>query len=77
MIEKLQQEKGNVDPKFKNNHKLTTSTTPVDYADIFLPFSRNIQGNKEMISFEKITKWKNLKVVISGDFQGGTCYPCF
>ena len=33
-----------------------------------------MQGNKYMISFQKVTKWTNLKAVIYGACQGGTCY---
>ena len=36
-----------------------------------------MKGDKEMISFERITKWKFLKVVLSGADQGGTFYPGF
>ena len=70
-------EEGYVDPKFKKNHKLTTSKTPEYHAENFLPFSRNMKGNKEMISFEKITKWEKLKAVFSGAGQGGNCYNDF
>ena len=30
-----------------------------------------------MISFEKMTEWKNLKAVLSGAGKGETCYPDF
>ena len=36
-----------------------------------------MQGNKEMIDFEKMKKWIILKVVISYSGQVGTCYPDF
>ena len=77
MLENMKWEEGYVDPKFKNNHKLTTSKTPEYHAEKFLPFSRNMKGNKEMISFEKITKWEKLKAVFYGAGQGGTCYNDF
>ena len=34
----VQQEEGHVDPKLKKKHKLTTSTIPEGYADMFLIF---------------------------------------
>ena len=36
-----------------------------------------MKGYKEMVSFEKIVKLKNLKTVLSGAGQGGTCYTDF
>ena len=77
VIEKVQQEEGYVHPKFKQSHKLTTSTTPKDYADIFLPFSRNMQGSKYMIIFEQMMKWKKLKAVLYGAGQGVTYHHYF
>ena len=41
VLEKAQMVEGNADPRFKKNHKLATSKTPEDYAENFLPFSRN------------------------------------
>ena len=66
MLDKVQWEEGHVDPKFQKNHMITKSTTPEDYADIFLPLSRNMKGKEEMTSFGKIKKWTSLKAVISG-----------
>ena len=77
MIGKVQWGEGYVGPKFKKNHNLSNSAIPEDYAETFLPLSRNVQGNKEMMIFEQMTKWKNLKASISGAGQGGTCYPNF
>ena len=61
----MQREERHVGPKFQKNHKLKKSTTPGNYAEIFLPFSINMEGNEDMVIFGKITKWTNLKAVIS------------
>ena len=58
-------------------HRLTLPITPEDYAENVLPFSRNMEANKEIIRFEQMTNWKNLKAVLSGSGQVGTCYPDF
>ena len=53
------------------------STTTEDCYYNFLPLSRNMWVNKEIIIFEKIKNWTNLKAVLSGAGQVGTCYPDF
>ena len=77
MLGKVQQEWGHVDPRFKNNQKLTITTTSEYYSDIFQYFSKNIQVNKEMIISEKKKSLTNLTEVFSGAGQGVTCYTYF
>ena len=64
VLEKFQQEEWHVDTKFQKNQNIKKSTKIEDYSDIFLPFSRTMKGNEEMVRFGKMTKWTNLKAVI-------------
>ena len=48
LTEKLPRETGCIDPKVIKKSKLTTETRPEEYADIVLPFWKNIQGGKKV-----------------------------
>ena len=41
---------------------------------LLLPFGKNQQGTKEMVSFELLTKWTNLNATLAGAGKGGTYY---
>ena len=63
-----------VDPAFIANHNLSHKTKPEDFVVLFLPFGKNQQGTKDMVSFELLTKRTNLKSTLEGAGKGGTCY---
>ena len=48
--------KGCVDPEFVAKHHLSHKEKPEDFVGLFLPFGKNQQGKKEMLSFELLTK---------------------
>ena len=70
--------KGCVEPAFIAKHHLSQKPKPEDFVGLFLPFGKNQQGKKEMVSFELLTKWTNLKAILAGAGKGGTYYTdCF
>ena len=70
----VKREKGCINPEFIEKHNLGPSTTPPEYANIFLPFKTNIIGTKEYPSFQQFTKWTNQKAHHSGASEGSTGY---
>ena len=66
--------KGCVDPSFIAKHHLSHKTKYEDFVGLFLPFGKNQQGKKEMVSFELLTKWTNLKATLAGAGKGRTYY---
>ena len=51
---------GCVNPDFAKKPTLWSQTRPEEYAEIFMPFKKNLQsGRKDMFSFEQITRWKS------------------
>ena len=69
--------KGCVEPSFIAKHNMSHKTKPEDYVGLFLPFGKNQQGKKEVVSFELLTKWTNLKATFAGAGKGGTYYTDF
>ena len=63
-----------MDPAFIAKHNLSHKTKPEDFVGLFLPLGKNQQGKKEMVSFELLTKWNNLKSTLAGAGKGGTYY---
>ena len=70
--EKLPRETGCIDPKVTKKSKLTTETRPEKYADIVLPFWKNIQGGKERLSFCQLKDWTNTKALLADAGKDGT-----
>jgi len=70
---------GNIKPEFVKMHKLTPESRPDEFASIFLPFAKNVPKGqkKEMISFELLTKWTNLKATLANAGQEKGLYPEF
>ena len=66
--------KGCVDPEFIDKHHLGHKIKPEDFVGLFLPFGKNQQGKKEIVSFELLTKWTNLKATLVGEVKGGRYY---
>ena len=54
--DEVRREKGCVNPEFIQKFNLSPSTTPSQYADIFLPLKTNIIRTKEYPSFQLFTK---------------------
>ena len=76
--EKHRRESGCVDPKMIKKFKLTAESRPEDYAEIVLPFNKNVQsGKKEMLSFCQMKNWTNCKASLADAGRDGTCYPDF
>ena len=75
--EKIKRETGCVDPKVIKKYKLTTNTRPEEYADIVLPFKKNMQGGKEQLSFRQLKDWTNIKASLADAGKDGTCYRDF
>ena len=69
--------KGCVDPAFIAKQNLSHKTKPEDFVGLFLPFGKNQQGTKEMVSFELLTKWTNLNSTLAGAGKSGTYYIDF
>ena len=63
-----------MDPAFIAKYNLSHKTKAEDFVGLFLLFGKNQQGKKEMVSFELLTKWTNLKATFSGAGKGGTYY---
>ena len=63
-----------MDPEFIAKHNLSHKKKPEDFVGLFLPFGKNQQGKKEMVSFELLTKWTNLKAKLEGAGKGRTYY---
>ena len=61
-----------MDPAFIAKHNLSHKTKPEDFVGLFLPFGKNKQGTKEMVIFELLNKWTNLKATLAGEGKGGT-----
>ena len=64
--------KGCVNPEFISKHNMIHKKKTEDFVGLFLPFGENQQGTKEMVSFEFLTKWTNLKETLVGAGKGGT-----
>lgn len=77
MTESSPQTDGTIKPEFIKKHNLNPNTLPEAYTDIFLPFSKNMQQGKEMISFKQLTRWTNKKAILAGAGRGGTIYKDF
>ena len=61
-----------------SNHKLSPDSRADEFSEVFLPFSMNEPDvNKEMVSFELLTKLTNLKATITNAGPGGVCYHDF
>ena len=69
--------KGYVDPDFVAKHKLKIETTPKGHTEIVMPLKNNTFGNKDIMSFEMITRWSNMKFTLSGSGKGVTLYQDF
>ena len=63
-----------MDPAFIAKNNLSHKTKPEDFVGLFLPFGKNQQDTKEMVSFELLTKWTNLKETLAGTGKGGMYY---
>ena len=63
-----------VNPVFIAKQNLSHNTKPEDFVGLFLPFSKNQQGKKEIVSFELRIKWTNLKATLAGAGKGGMYY---
>ena len=74
LFDKETRRKGCVDHAFTAKHHLSHNTKPEDFVGLLLPFGKNQQGKKEMVSFELLTKWTNLKATLTGAGKGGTYY---
>ena len=79
--ETLMREKGCVNPKWMQEHKLDLQTTPEEYMDLFMSLKKNKQkvktgGKKEFLSFELLAMWTNQKAYLSGAGPNGSCYQC-
>ena len=48
---------GYVNPNIQGRQKLAPKTAPVDCANMLLPITKNMQGKKEIISFQKLAQW--------------------
>lgn len=68
---------GSIRPEFVKKHIITPSTRPDEFARLFLPFKKNMVDRKEMVLLELVTKWTNMKVILAGAREGGTCYRDF
>ena len=67
---------GRIDPCFREKHKWTSQSYPHEFVEPFLLLKNNMsinEGKKEdMISFDLLIKWLNLKALISNTGQVGT-----
>ena len=63
-----------MDPAFISKHHLSHKTKPEDFMGLFLSFGKIQQGKKEMVSFEFLTKWTNLKATLAGVGKGRMHY---
>ena len=63
-----------MDPAFIARHHLSHKTEYEGFVGLFLPFGKNQQGKKEIVSFELLTKWTNLRATLSGAGKGQTYY---
>ena len=68
---------GSIRPEFVKKHNITPSTRPDEFVRLFLPFKKNMVDGKEMVSLELFTKWTNMKAILAGAGEGGTCYRDF
>ena len=69
---------GVVQTSFMLKHKLTPTTSPTAYMEVFVPTRKNMPGGfntKEFISIEQWTKFTNLKAHLAG--AGDTQYKDF
>eukprot|EP00957_Ditylum_brightwellii_P022939 1731217-Ditylum_brightwellii.AAC.1 len=61
--------KGRLDPSFHRKHELTSSSHPHEIVEVFIPIQKNIvvqnRTKKEMLSFDLLTMWTNLKAVLA------------
>ena len=53
---------------------MSHKTKPEDFVGLFLPFGKNQQGKKEMVTFELLTKCTNLKATLECAGKGATYY---
>ena len=58
-------------------YKLSPTTTPLEYMEVFLPFKKNPYSTKreQMISLNQLKKFTNTKALLAG--AGDTLYPEF
>ena len=77
LTEKTERETGCVNPKAIKKYKLTTETRPEEYAEIVLPFHKNVQGGKQRLSFRQLKDWTNTKASLADAGKEGTCYRDF
>ena len=68
---------GCVNPDAMKKYKLSPTTTPLEYMEIFLPFEKNPYSTKreQMISLNQLKKFTNTKALLAG--AGDTLYPEF
>ena len=66
-------EKGTIRPEFIEEHNLCPKTTPDEYAEIFLPFARNVVDGEERPSIQLLAKWTDIKAHHAGAGEGGCC----
>ena len=59
-------------PDFIAKRKLTTNMSPEDFSEIIMPPKKNICGKREMLSFDMITRWFNIKDKLSITGKQGT-----
>ena len=63
-------EKGSVCLEFLAKHGLSASSKPWEFVDAFLPMQHG-ERDKNLFSFEQVTRWSNLKAILSGAGVGG------
>ena len=73
----VERRKGCVDPKFVEKYGLDKNTTPSAYMDLIFPYKKNVIDGKEMLSFEQLMRWTNMKAHLSGAGKGGVQYRDF
>ena len=69
-------QKGQVSDRIRKKFRLSASTAPRDFVDIFLPDKSQIYDGKHYFSIEQITKWTNQKAMLAGAGTSST-YPDF
>ena len=67
--------KGCVDPAATKKYNLSTTTTPAEYLEMFLPTESNpyTTNKEEWLSIKQLTKFTNAKALLAG--AGDTMYP--
>ena len=59
-------EKRCVGPEFITENKIMTDTQPNEYTDLIFPFQKKVVKQNEHIIFQFLTRWTNLKAILSG-----------